>query len=161
MPEPTWRDVLAYVVDRLYRGDWPIARWVLLFIVLTAIRTVVSIVWTRHRAHQQIATLTSIMSRWTAELGMPFHLLSAPRQLEAVGRLRQRLVGDRALVLALLVNLRVYMEDIPIDDSVLEAMDRLAAEWQDKMAPARRRRYRQSRGLEARLAPVDELDTKS
>ena len=53
------------------------------------------------------------------------------------------------------------MEDMPIDDSVLQAMDRLAAEWQDKMTPARRRRYRQMRGLEARLAPDDERDAKS
>lgn len=120
-----------------------------------------SAVWTRHRVHQQIAILKCTLSRWLDELGMPFHALTTVHQLVAVDRLRQLLVGDRELVSTLLVDLRLRMEAMPVEESVLLAMDRVATEWQDKMARARRRRDRQLRSARARLVPVGEFDAKS
>lgn len=149
MQEPTWSDVFAYIIAGLLRGEWPVAQWVLLSIVVMTIRVVVSVIWRWHRERQQAALVTSVVLRWLDALERPFYLLSTQRQLDAVELLGQRLVGNRELVFAVLVRMRVQMEAIPVEERVLQAMDCLASEWQEKLSPARRRRYRRLRGLGA------------
>jgi hypothetical protein len=68
-------------------------------------------------------------------------------QLEAIGRLRGALVGDVELVISLLIGPRVKLEALAPDDQVLQAVDRLTAEWEDRTVAARRRRHRKLRGL--------------
>jgi hypothetical protein len=72
-------------------------------------------------------------------------LLSTPNQLDAIECLRGALLGHPSAVIGLLVGLRVRLETVELDDSALQAVDRLAAEWEDKTAAARRRRWRRLR----------------
>ncbi len=149
MQEPTWRDVVAYIASALRNGDWPFAKWVAIALVFVLVRFLASWAWARHRQQQQLDTVKFIFGQWVDGLAQPFWTLSTSSQLDSIQRLRGMLVGNRDVVLALLIGLRVQLEAVPVDDTVLEAFDRLAAEWQDNTANARRRRYRQVRELAA------------
>jgi len=144
MQEPTWRDVFAYIVTAWQRGDWPYANYVAIGLLIVLIRVLVSWGWTQ----QRLSVVRYSFVRWIDGLGQPFWILSTASQLGAIERLRATLVGDTTMVIELLVALRVQLESLAPDERVLHAVDRLAAEWEDKTASARRRRYRKLRGLD-------------
>jgi hypothetical protein len=147
MQEPTWRDVLSYAVTAFQRGDWPAAKYVALALFIALARVFVSWAWARHQQRQRVSVLRHSFARWADGLGQPFWTLSTASQLEAIGRLRGALIGDVELVISLLIGLRVKLEALAPDQQVLQAVDRLTAEWEDRTVAARRRRYRKLRGL--------------
>jgi len=148
MQEPTWRDVFDYIVAAWQRGDWPYATYVAAGLFIVLVRVLVSWGWARHQQHQRLSIVRCIFNRWVDSLGQPFWTLSTASQLDAIERLRTALVGDTAIVIGLLIALRVHLESLTLDERVLQAVDRLSKEWEDKTASARRRRYRRLRGLD-------------
>lgn len=152
MQEPRWQDVFAYILNAVRNGEWPIATWIAFALCIAVIRIAASWAWRRHRERQQLATIRFILARWADALGQPFWTQSTASQLDGVERLRGMFVGNREMVLALLIGLRVQLEVVPVNETVLEALDRVAAEWEDKLSSARRRRYRRLRELERERA---------
>ena len=145
MQDPTWRDVLDYIVAGLLRGDWPVAACAATTLAIGTLRLTVGWAWARHRRHQQLATFERIITRWMAGWSKPFAALSTVEQLATIEQLRATIVGSPTLVLQLLAAIRVMVETVEPDSHVLEALDRLAGEWQEKLPSARRRRYRRDR----------------
>ena len=135
--EPTWHDVVAHIATVLRNGDWSFAMWAVISLVLALVSSLVSWGWSRHR-QQQLDTVKFIFGQWVDGHAQPFWTLSTSSQLESIHRLRGMLVGNRDMVITQLVGLRVQLETAPVDEAVLVALDGLAAEWQDKMASARR-----------------------
>lgn len=147
MQEPTWREVFAYAIAGLERGEWPYVKFVAFGLLFLLLRILVSWAWARHEQRQQLSVIRYIFFRWVEGLGQPFWTLSTASQLDAIGRLRAALAGNVDMVIALLIGLRVQLETYTLDEQVLQAVDRLTAEWEDKTVHARRRRYRKLRGL--------------
>jgi len=147
MQDPTWREVFAYAIAGLERGEWPYVQFVAFGLLFLLLRILVSWAWARHEQHQQISIVRSIFFRWVDSLGQPFWTLSTSSQLDAIGRLSASLTGNVDMVVALLIGLRVQLETYALDEQVLQAVDRLTVEWEDRTVHARRRRYRKLRGL--------------
>ncbi|MDP9124516.1 MAG: hypothetical protein M3N82_07940 [Pseudomonadota bacterium] len=104
--------------------------------------------WAHHQRQQRLSIVRYRFVRWVDSLGQPFWTLSTASQLDAIERLRVALVGDTTMVIGLLVALRVQLKSLAPDEQVMQAVDRLAAEWESKTASARRRHYRKLRGLD-------------
>jgi hypothetical protein len=147
--DPTWREVFDYMLTKLHNGDLGVPWWLLVGLAVALLRKIVSVLWRHHRQRQQASIVNAIVTRWMKSLGKPFWTLSTAVQLDSIERLRGTLVGSPAIVLEFVVAIRVAVESEYTDAGVLGAFDRLAAEWQDKLPSARRRRYRRSRALDS------------
>src|SRR5436309_713715 len=107
MQEPTWREVFAYAIAGLERGEWPYVKFVAFGLLFLLLRILVSWAWARHEQRQQLSVIRYIFFRWVEGLGQPFWTLSTASQLDAIGRLRAALAGNVDMVIALLIGLRV------------------------------------------------------
>ncbi len=156
MGEPTWREVVAYAVSGLERGEWPYVTFGILGLLFALVRILVSWAWARHVQAQQLSIVRAIFDRWVDGLLQPFWTLSTASQLDAVARLRVALAGDVDMVIGLLLALRVHLEAYQLDEQVLQAVDALTSEWEAKTVHARRRRYRKlrARGKQTGNLPV-------
>jgi hypothetical protein len=147
MQDPTWHDVLDFLLNRAGHMHWPL--WLLapmFSIVLAAIQWA----WQRHVQRQRFDIVASIVKRWIAQNGKPFNEMSTGEQLAAIDRLAREIIGYPAVVLEFLLSLRVFIEPLEPHQSVLIALDELTQTWHDKLPSDRKRRERRAHVLARR-----------
>jgi hypothetical protein len=142
MQEPTWADVVAYLVERLHEHS---QIWLMLLMpTVMILRLVVGALWQRRVQHQRAASVGAIFERWIQQHDMPLPEMSTDEQLAALDRLGQALLGPPAIVLRFFIALQVVMESWHVHERVLSALDGLAQTWHDKLPSERKRRERRA-----------------
>jgi hypothetical protein len=155
MQDPTWRDVFAYLLERIEHPHSPLFWLLLLTLAINIVSAAVGALWRRHVQHQRVAIVAAIVERWLRQLDRPLHSMPPEQQVAAFDRLGQHVLGHPPVVLQFLLTLRVVMESWQPDERVVAALDRLTQTWRDKLPSDRKRRERRTQALARR--DVDRL----